>query len=277
MNPCGRDKPNSQYACGWTRALSLLAIALLFLMMACPLFADNFSQSKETSQEAGFKIAAAASLRDPLEKIARTFEQENKVKIRISYGATGSLVTQLIHGAPFDLFLSADENEMKRLIAEGLADTPFQFGLGRIVLWVPNDSHLNIEKDQMQTLLNHSIKKIAIANPIHAPYGRAAISALKHFGVDQQIAPKLIYGADMMQALQFVESGGADIGILAYSIVIKRGVGDYFLIPDHAHPPIEHFGGILKKSRSQVIVKKFVDAILFGSGKTILKEYGYTD
>jgi molybdate transport system substrate-binding protein len=256
MSHCGRDRQNKRPILFW--------VFCFFLMHSLSWASDDL------------KIAAAASLRDPLEKIARAFERENNLSIRISYGASGSLVTQLIHGAPFDLFLSANEDDPQKLIGEGLSEAKFQFATGRLVLWIPEGSRLNLKKDQMQTLLNPAIRKIAIANPLHAPYGRAAVSALKHFGYYEKVLPRLIYGEDIAQAVQFLESGGADIGILAYSIVIQGGRGEYFLIPSEAHPPLRQVGVILKRSGSQGVSKKFMEWMLAGKGKDILQEYGYT-
>lgn len=263
MSLCAPDRQNKN---------KLLAFIFGFYL----LFTCNISNAQgERPLRDHLRIAAAASLRDPLEKMARQFEQENNIAIRVSYGASGALVTQLIHGAPFDLFLSADENDPKRLMNEGLAETAFLFATGRLALWVPEDSRLDLKKDQMQTILNPSVRKIAIANPLHAPYGRAAVSMLKHFGVYEQVLPNLVYGEDISQTIQFVESGGADIGIVAYSVVIQRAHGHHILVPLDSHPPLKQVGVIMKKSRHRAIAKKMMKWMVAESGIAILKEYGY--
>lgn len=208
MNRCDRDN----------RSKRLAFLAYFFLLLT--FFFPSISKAAEDR----LLIAAAASLRYPLDAIAIAFQTEQSVSVKISYGASGSLFAQLKQGAPFDLFLSADHLYSKMLMEDQLASDYFEFGLGRIVLWVPKKSTIDISKEGVNGLLHASTRKIAIANPAYAPYGAAAISALKRFGLYQEIKGKLVFGEDIAQAAHFVESGAAEIGILAYSIVAQKQI-----------------------------------------------------
>ncbi len=198
--------------------------------------------------------------------------------VKISYGASGSLLAQLNHGAPFDLFLSADEAYPQILINNRLASDRFEFGLGRLVLWSPQGSFIDIDHVGIQGLLHPSIRKIAIANPAHAPYGAAGISALQYFGIYKKIRKKLVFGEDISQTAHFVESGSAQVGILAYSIVVRKkekrgGEEHYWLIPSDAHLPLKQVGVIIKKSRQKRLAKTFVRFITMGKGREILQHW----
>ena len=152
-------------------------------------------------------------------RLSRKYKNQTGHDVALTFGSSGNLTTQIRNGAPFDVFFSADEEYPKQLIAEGLADPNdlYRYAVGRLVLWVPNDSPLDLEKLGMRALLDTTIKKIAIANPQHAPYGRAAEAALRHDGIYDQIAAELVLGENVSQAAQFVESGNAQAGLIALS------------------------------------------------------------
>jgi molybdate transport system substrate-binding protein len=231
------------------------------------LFCFTLSLPHLSWAEEDLKIAAASSLRPPLEEIIKTFQQAYPVTIKATYGASGALFAQLIHGAPFDLFLPADETLAQRLIGAGLANASFDLGEGRLVVWAPYFS--DIKKEGINGLLRPAIRKIAVANPVHAPYGKAAIAALRHFGIYEKISSKLIFGEDILQATHYVHSGAADAGIVAYAMAPQEG----WLIPKTAHPPVKYAGVILKKSSQQEAAQTWVQFITGEKGKAILQSW----
>jgi len=219
-------------------------------------------------------IAAAADLSFALEEVSREFRKTNRhLDLEIAYGSSGNFYTQIRNGAPFQLFLSADVDYPRRLAREGLAlaDTLFVYGVGRIVVWAPAQSPL----DPATALRQNSISHLAIANPQHAPYGRAAEAALRSMGLYDSLQPKLVLGENIAQTLQFVESGAADVGIVALSLAIAppaRDKGRYWEIPLDAYPKIEQGGVILKDSPG---ARQFRSYLLSAAGRAILKRYGF--
>ena len=151
-------------------------------------------------------IAAAADLNYAMKDLSARFEQKTGDKVTFSFGASGNFYSQIVNGAPFDLFFSADVDYPKKLAAAGLMEPNSlrSYALGRLVLWVPNGLKLDPQSLKMDLLLRPQVQKIAIANPEHAPYGRAAMAALQHFGLKDKVADKLVLGENVSQAAQFV-------------------------------------------------------------------------
>src|ERR1700730_10228895 len=174
------------------------------LAMACGLLVP---QAECAGRE--INVAAAADLSSALQEISANYEKRTRVGVKLSFGASGALTQQIQNGAPFDLFFSADMDYPKQLIAAGQADgaTLYRYAVGRLVLWVPKDSPLDVERKGTDVLLDPAVKKISIANPQHAPYGRAAVAALKHYGLYEKLGDRLVMGENISQAAQFVESG----------------------------------------------------------------------
>ncbi len=181
-------------------------------------------------------VAAAADLRFVLDDIALEFQGKHPdIQVRVTYGSSGNFFAQLTNNAPFDLFLSADTDYPRRLIEQGLAAraSAFVYAVGHLVVWVPRDSSLDIEKLGVQALLDPSARKIAIANPRHAPYGRAAEAALRTAGVYDRVRERLVYGDNVAQTAQFVQTGSADVGLIALSLALTptmRASGRYWLL-----------------------------------------------
>lgn len=166
------------------------------------------------------RVAAASDLQFALREIETKFEVGHPgVSVEVIYGSSGNLYAQLSNKAPFDLFLSADIS-YPRLVEAGLAaqDTEFSYAVGHIVLWVLQSSQLDLDKLGMRALADPTVKKIAIANPRHAPYGRAAEAAMKSLELYDDVKDRLVLGENIAQAAQYVESGAADVGILALSL-----------------------------------------------------------
>ena len=158
------------------------------------------------------------------------------------------------------------------------ADGVFLYAIGRIVVWVPKDSPVDVEKLGIKALLEPSVRKIAVANPEHAPYGRAAVAAMKSLNVYDTVASRLVYGENIAQTAQFVQSGAADIGILALSLAVApqtRDAGRFWQVPLDAYPRIEQGGIILKSSRNLETARAFRDFVLADRGREVLEHYGF--
>ena len=173
------------------------------------------------------RIAAAADLTYAIRDIAARFEKETGHKVDVIIGSSGNFYMQIHNGAPFDLFFSADIQYPQKLESAGLAEkgSLYLYAIGRIVLWVPNNSKLDISKG-LSALLDPSVHKIAIANPAHAPYGQAAVAALKSEKLYDKLSDKLVLGENISQAAQFVQPGNADAGIAALSLVSAPAMED---------------------------------------------------
>ncbi len=219
-------------------------------------------------------IAAAADLNFAMQDIAAKFRSAHPaVQLDVAYGSSGNFFAQIGNRAPFDIFLSADVEYPRKLAAAGVGagNSVFTYAVGRIVVWVPAASPL----DPATALRDPSLKHLAIANPQHAPYGRAAQAALQSLGLYQALQPKLVLGENISQTLQFVESGAADAGIVALSLALAppvRSRGRYWEIPADQYPRMEQGGIILKDS---VAARDFRDFLLSGGGRRILKQYGF--
>jgi molybdate transport system substrate-binding protein len=233
------------------------------------------------SQAAGLNIAAASDLKFALDELVTAFHAEHPVtRVTVTYGSSGNFYGQLVNRAPFDLFLSADIDYPRRLAEKGLAldSDVFHYAQGRIVLWTPHRTSLNIEQLGIQSLVEPAVRKIAIANPRHAPYGVAAVAAMKSLGVYEQVHRKLVYGENIAQTAQFVESGAADVGILARSLVLApelRDAGRSWEIPSEAYPSIEQGGLILSWTKDAHAARVFRDFMLGKSGRAVLERFGF--
>lgn len=227
------------------------------------------------------RVAAASDLQFALAAIVASFEAaQPRIDIDVAYGSSGTYHAQILQRAPFDLFLSADMDYPRDLIAKGRGAQggAFLYAIGRIVLWVPRRSPIDVERLGIEALKDNRIRHVAIANPRHAPYGRAAEAALRHFGVDTLVTSKLVFGENVAQAAQFVESGAAEVGIIARSLAFAppmRGTGRYWEIPADAHPRMEQGGLILSAARDLEAAKLFRDFLVSPAGTATLARYGF--
>ncbi|MGA2275150.1 MAG: molybdate ABC transporter substrate-binding protein [Bryobacteraceae bacterium] len=226
-------------------------------------------------------IAAAADLRFALDELILQFRAAHPtVDLAVTYGSSGNFFAQIQNGAPFDVFLSADVDYPRRLIAAGLArkDSLFLYGVGRIVVWVPAGSAVDPAALGIHALEAAPVRHIAIANPQHAPYGRAAEAALRSLGVYDRLAPKLVLGENIAQAFEFVQSGAAEVGIVALSLVLApaaRGHGRYWEVPREAYPKIEQGGVILSRAPAGPAAQ-FRAFLLSADARRILQQYGFS-
>ena len=227
------------------------------------------------------RVAAAADLQYVFPDLAAAFAiLHPEVALDPNFGSSGSFFAQLSNNAPFDLFLSADVDYPHKLVAggQGEAGSEFVYALGRIVLWVPNSSKLDLQAAGFQALLYPSVHKIAVANPRFAPYGRLAEAALRKQGMYDKVQDRLVLGENIAQTAQFVETGGADIGVLAHSLTQSprmRDKGRSWMIPAEAHPRLEQGGVILKWAEDKEAALAFRAFLLSEAGRAVLRKSGF--
>ena len=226
-------------------------------------------------------VAAAADLNYALKDLAARFESKTGNKVTVSFGASGNLYSQIQSGAPFDLFFSADEEYPKKLAGAGMADASSlrTYALGHLVLWVPNESSLDPEKLQMELLTQPAVTRIAIANPEHAPYGRAAMAAIDHYGLKSKVSGKLVFGENISQAAQFVQSGNAQAGLIALSLAkspAMQTAGRFWMLPSDSYPEMKQAVIIVSASQHKKATQAFLDFVLSEEGAAVLQKYGLT-
>jgi molybdate transport system substrate-binding protein len=223
----------------------------------------------------------AANLKFAFDEMAASFEASHApIKVKVTYGSSGNFFAQLSNEAPFDVFLSADVDYPRKLVEQGqaLTDSEFVYARGQIVVWVPNHSKLDVEALGMRAVADPSVRKVAIANPKHAPYGRAADAAMKNLGVHEQVKDRLVFGENIAQAAQFVESGAADVGVIALSLAVApalRDRGRYWPVPPDAYPAVEQAGVILSWAKDPEAAQALRRFIVGPDGQAILKQYGF--
>ncbi len=226
-------------------------------------------------------VAAAADLKYALTEMANTFQEKTGTKVTLTFGASGSLFSQIQNGAPFDLFFSADADYPKKLADLSLAETASQriYAIGDLVLWVSASSSLDPERLKMDVLTQPSVQKIAIANPQHAPYGRAAMAAIEHYGLKEKVADKLVLGENVSQAAQFVQSGNAQAGLIALSLAKSpplQAAGKYWELPMESYPELKQAVVVISASKQKQTAAKFVEYVLSPEGAAVLRKYGLT-
>lgn len=225
-------------------------------------------------------IAAASDLNFAFKELIADFEGKTGDRVKLSLGSSGNFFSQIQNGAPYDLYFSADIRYPQKLIESGHAasDSLYRYAVGRIVVWAPKASSLPVEKNGLRVLLDPAAKKIAIANPKHAPYGRAAVSAMEHEDIYDAVKGKLVLGENISQAAQFVESGAADVGVIALSLALAppmQAAGRFWEIPPGAHPPIEQGAVQLKGARQPAVAAKFLEYLKGSVGQAVMIRYGF--
>jgi molybdate transport system substrate-binding protein len=226
-------------------------------------------------------VGAAADLNAALTEIAANYQNQTGNQVRLAFGSSGNLFSQIQNGAPFDIFLSADLGYPRKLADAGLidADSLFTYAVGRLVIWVPASSHLPLESKGMEVLLDPAVKKIAIANPEHAPYGRAAVAALKEMDLYDKVKDRLVLGENVSQAAQFVESGNADAGLVALSHARAPAMsekGRYWQIPSDAYPELDQGAAIVSHSTHKKEAAAFLAYLKSPAALDVFKRYGFS-
>ena len=226
-------------------------------------------------------VAAAADMSAALPELVAAYTKATGQPVKLIFGSSGNLSNQIRNGAPFDVFFSADEQYPRQLISEGLAakDTLYRYAVGRLVLWVPADSPLDLPKRGIKALLDPSVKKVSMANPATAPYGRAAVAALKHFGIYEQVSARLVLGENVSQAAQFVESGNAQAGLIALSHALAPAMKDkglYWTVPLDAYPTLNQAAVVLSGSKRGDAAGKFIEFLRSPEATSLLTSYGFS-
>jgi molybdate transport system substrate-binding protein len=246
-----------------------------YILAVCLLIPASCAAGQEIT------VAAAADMTAVLPELVALYTKQTGQAVKASFGSSGNLTNQIRNGAPFDVFFSADEEYPNQLVADGLAlkDSLYQYAVGRLVLWVPSGSTLDVQKLGIQALSDPLVQKIAMANPQHAPYGRAAEAALKHFGIYDQVGEKLVLGENVAQAAQFVESGNAQAGLIALSHALApamKSKGRYWIIPLDSYPTLNQAAVVLSRSKSQAAARKFLEFVRAPEATSLLAVYGFS-
>ncbi|MFC3114729.1 molybdate ABC transporter substrate-binding protein [Cellvibrio fontiphilus] len=222
-------------------------------------------------------IAAAADLKFAMDELVATFKQQHATdEVEVIYGSSGKFYTQIQQGAPFDLYFSADIDYPRQLANLGLAGSAVTpHALGRLVLW---SATRDASQMTLADLTDPAIKRIAIANPRVAPYGKRAVEALKQSGLWDKLEPKLVYGENIAQTAQFVQTGNAQIGIIALALAISPELaskGGYWLVPAELHAPLEQGFIITKRAENNGLASKFATYIESKAARAVMTRYGF--
>jgi len=261
------------------RRLSLLVV--LGMLGGCGRTPLPTPDGSEEAARHAVAVAAAADLKYALDEVVVEFLKEHpEIEVKVSYGSSGTFHAQLSNKAPFDLYFSADIEYPRRLAEAGLTvpRSEFLYATGQIVVWVRNESKLDVKGRGIEVLNDPAIRKIAIANPKHAPYGRAAEAALKTLGIYDQIKDRFVLGENIAQTAQFVESGAADVGIIALSLAmapVMRDRGRYWIVPLDKYPRLEQGGVILAWAKDRQATEQLRAFVVGNQGRAILRKYGF--
>lgn len=263
--------------CGIVGWLALLAL------IGCT-SSENPNPPAQTADAAApvkiVNVAAASDLQPAMEALLPAFrEQHPEVQVVVAYGSSGSLAAQLEQDAPFDLFLAADRGYPQRVIAAGkaAAEDEFVYAIGHVVLWTATGSSCDVSQG-IEVLRDPAIRKIAIADPQVAPYGRAAMAALEHYGMLADVEARLVRGENVSQAAQFAASGAADVGLISLSQARGpklEGQGTYWQVPSEAHPVLEQGGVILRHAQDRAAAELLRDFLLSSAGGSVLTQFGF--
>jgi molybdate transport system substrate-binding protein len=230
------------------------------------------------AQAESVTIAAAADLKFAMEELVANFKKANpNDQVEVVYGSSGKALTQIQQGAPYDLYFSADIAFPEQLVAQGFAVAPVRpYAIGRLVLW---SAKMDASKLALADLGAAGIKRVAIANPKHAPYGQKAQEAMVAVGVWNKVEPKIVYGENIAQTAQFVFTGNADVGILALSLVLSPELaakGKYALIADSLHKPLEQGYVVIKRAKDNAMAKRFADFMGGATARATMRKFGFS-
>jgi molybdate transport system substrate-binding protein len=254
-------------------------------MILKPFLALAFAAASLLPAQTSLRVAAAADLEPVLPPLLQQFQQATGIHAEATFQASAMLAAQIQNGAPFDLFLSADTSYPKRLIDAGVADaagspdssTPIVYAQGTLVLWARKDSHL--PAPSLDLLRNPDLKRLAVANPDRAPYGRAAVAALTSLKLYDALRPRLVTAENIAQTAQFADSGNADAGLISLTSALTPRLsasGNYFVIPHDLYPPIEQGAVIVTSTTQRPAVHKLIDFLLSAPIQAQLAKSGLT-
>jgi molybdate transport system substrate-binding protein len=226
------------------------------LLAACLVVGHPAAQAQDLA------VAAASDLQSVFPTLAERFERDTGHAVKVTFGSSGNFFAQIQNGAPFDLFFSADIEYPRQLVAGGQAEagTLHEYAVGQLVLWTRQSTGIDV-RSGLPVVNDPRVKHIAIANPEHAPYGRAAVSALQHEKLYDGVRAKLVLGENISQAAEFAQSGNAEVGILALSLALApalRDSGAYAVIPSSFYPPIEQAAVVVSTSHNKDLARQFI-------------------
>jgi len=241
------------------------------LLIACTLLLATTARAEKIT------IAAAADLKFAMDEIVVSFKKSTPGReVEVIYGSSGKFHTQIQQGAPYDLYFSADIGFPRELIKRGFSASEVKpYAIGRIVLW---SAEMDAAKMTLSNLTDPKIARIAIANPKHAPYGKRAEEALRASGLWDKLQPKLVFGDNIAHTAQFVQTGNAQVGIIALSLALNPELskkGGYSLIPDTLHNPLEQGYIITKRGVNKALAKQFADYMASKEALGIMRKYGF--
>lgn len=219
-------------------------------------------------------VAAASDLIPAFQELGQEFEQRTGIKVTFSFGSTGMLARQIENGAPVDLFAAANLEFIEQLERQGLiaSDTKALYARGRLTVWRRADSPVNVER--VEDLAQPQIARIAIAQPEHAPYGKAAREALESAGIWKSVEQKLVFGENVRQTMQYAETGNADVAIIALSLSVRSN-GRWTLVPEQLHKPLDQALAVIKSGRSEREARQFAEFVNSASGRGTMRKYGF--
>lgn len=225
------------------------------------------------ARAAQINVAVAANFTEPAKEIAALFNRKTGHEAILSFGASGPFYSQITQGAPFQVFLSADETRPKKLVEDGLAvpDTRFTYAIGKLVLWSKTPGLVKGE----ETLKAAAFAKLSICNPVAAPYGAAAVETMKSLRAYEKLQPKLVEGATITQAYQFIETGNAELGFVALSQLVNNDSGSRWLVPLELYTPIHQDAVLLKSGADSEAAKTFIAFLRGPDARAIIMKYGY--
>ena len=250
------------------------ACFLLFTALAVVLTATACQSRPPAQRQTTLTVSAAADLTPAFREIGMLFEEETGTKVAFNFGSTGQLTQQIEQGAPVDLLAAANLSFIEELERKGLIipETKALYAQGRLTIWTRKDSALRI--DRIEDLAGSDVKRVAIANPAHAPYGMAAREALKRAGIWEAVSPKLVFGENISQTLQFAESGNVDAAIVALSLSINSN-GNWKLVPIELHNPLNQTLAVIKGAKDEAAARKFAAFINGPEGRGVMRRYGF--
>lgn len=248
------------------RALALFIVVLVLV--------SSTTCRSSPSAPVTLTVSAAADLTPAFEELGKLFEDQTGIRVTFNFGSTGQLTQQIEQGAPVDLLAAANVRFVEELERQNLIlpDTKALYAQGRITIWTRSDSPLKLE--QLQDLVNPEVRRIAIANPEHAPYGEAARQALQSAGIWDRVSSRLVFGENISQTLQFAETGNVDAAIVALSLSVNSE-GRWVLISDQLHQPLNQALAVIKSTRHEAEARRFAAFINSPQGRPIMRKYGF--
>lgn len=255
-------------------AVVFILVSAIFVGCGTTQGAKSRPENATAAAEKELTVAAASDLTKAFTEVGASFEKANNCKVKFSFGSTGTLSQQIANGGPFDVFAAANESVIDDLDKEGyiVSDTKKLYALGRIGIATPKDS--KIEAKTIEDLLKPEVKKVAIANPDHAPYGLAAKQALEKAGLWDQLKPKLVYGKNISETVTLVTTGNADAGFIALSLKDDKKL-KFNLVDANMHEPLKQGMAVTKNAKEEELGRKFIQYINSEEGKKIMSKYGF--